>query len=187
MKKHKVYTRTGDKGITSLIGGKRVKKYNERIIAYGTVDELNAYIGLIRDSINDIQVQQQLVKIQHHLMAVGTELAIDEGFDKTKLSLIQEKHINYLENKIDEMEEYLPPLKNFILLGGHTTVSFCHIARTICRRAERETIRLAELFTIDDLTISYLNRLSDYLFILARKLSKDLNADEILWNPNLED
>ena len=187
MKKYKVYTRTGDKGETSLIGGKRVKKYSERIEAYGTVDELNAYIGLIRDAINDEQITKDLIKIQHHLMAVGTELAADNDFDKTKLSLIQEKNIKWLEQEIDKIEAILPALTNFILLGGHTTVSYCHIARTICRRAERKAIYVAELFKTENLTVQYLNRLSDYLFVLARKLSKDLNANEILWNPNLED
>jgi len=187
MKKHKVYTRTGDKGTTSLIGGKRVKKYSDRIEAYGTVDELNAYIGLIRDALDDKLVINQLIRVQHHLMAVGTELAVDNEFDKTKLSLIQDKNIKWLEEEIDRIEKDLPVLQNFILLGGHTTVSYCHIARTICRRAERKAIYVTESFDTEVLAIPYLNRLSDYLFVLARKLSKDLNANEILWDPNLED
>ncbi len=182
----KTYTRTGDNGTTALIGGKRVKKYNNRIEAYGTADELTAYLGLIRDSISNANIKDQLSVIQNNLMVLGGELAADDDFDLNKIPIVKEHFIIWLEQRIDEFEEELPPLKAFVLPGGHITVSHCHVARTICRRAERKTILLSEEHQISPLVIQYLNRLSDYLFVLSRKLSKDFNADEILWEPNLE-
>ena len=183
----KVYTRTGDKGTTALIGGKRVKKYSDRIEAYGTADELTAYIGLIRDSVSDANIVDQLAVIQNNLMVLGGELAADDSFDLSKIPTVKGHFIIWLEQRIDEFEEELPPLTAFVLPGGHLAVSHCHVARTICRRAERKTIRLTEDHNISSLVIQYLNRLSDYLFVLSRKLSKDFNVDEILWEPNLED
>jgi len=183
----KVYTRTGDKGTTALIGGKRVKKYSDRIEAYGTADELTAYIGLIRDSVTNENIKDQLAVIQNNLMVVGGELAADDGFDLSKIPNVKDHFIVWLEQRIDEFEEELPPLKAFVLPGGHIAVSHCHVARTICRRAERKVIFLGEDHKISSLVIQYLNRLSDYLFVLSRKLSKDFNVNEILWEPNLED
>lgn len=183
----KVYTKTGDQGTTSLIGGKRVKKYNDRIEAYGAVDELTAFLGLIRDAGVNANIQDQITVIQDNLMVLGAELAADEGFDLSKIPTVKEHFIIWLEQRIDEFEEALPPVTAFVLPGGHLAVSYCHIARTVCRRAERRAIYLSEQFEISNLTIQYLNRLSDYLFVLSRKLSKDFNADEILWEPNLED
>ncbi len=183
----KVYTRTGDKGTTALIGGKRVKKYNDRIEAYGTADELTAYVGLIRDSITDANIKDQISVIQNNLMVLGGELAAADDFDLSKIPTVKSHYIVWLEQRIDEFEEELPPLRAFVLPGGHLSVSHCHVARTICRRTERKTIYLAEEHKISPLLIQYLNRLSDYLFVLSRKLSKDFNVDEILWEPNLED
>ena len=183
----KVYTRTGDNGTTALIGGQRVKKYNNRIEAYGTADELTAYIGLIRDSLNDDNIQDQLSVIQNNLMVLGGELAADDNFDLSKIPSVKDHYIIWLEQRIDEMEDELEPLRAFVLPGGHLAVSHCHVARTICRRAERKAILLSEDHQISNLVIQYLNRLSDYLFVLSRKLSKDFNAKEILWDPNLED
>ncbi len=183
----KVYTRTGDKGTTALIGGKRVKKYNDRIEAYGTADELTSYLGLIRDSILDANIKDQISVIQNNLMVLGGELAADDNFDLNKIPTVKNHYIVWLEQRIDELEEELPPITVFVLPGGHMAVSHCHVARTICRRAERRTILLSEEHQISDLIIQYLNRLSDYLFVLSRKLSKDFNVNEILWEPNLED
>jgi cob(I)alamin adenosyltransferase len=183
----KVYTKTGDKGTTALIGGDRVKKYSDRIEAYGTVDELTAYIGLIRDSKPNDDIQDQLAIIQNNLMVLGGELAAQDGFDLSKIPTVENNFITWLEQRIDEMEEELPPLKAFVLPGGHLIVSHCHVARTICRRAERKTVYVLEQSEISPLLAKYLNRLSDYLFVLSRKLSKDFNVDEILWEPNLQD
>ncbi len=183
----KVYTKTGDKGTTSLVGGKRVAKNNERLDAYGTVDELNAYIGLIRDVIKDENVFDQLVEIQNNLFNLGAELASDDDFDLSKIPNTKEHNIVWLEQRIDEFDAELPPIQSFVLPGGHTTVSYCHIARTICRRAERLAVAVSEHSRVPSLSIRYLNRLSDYLFVLSRKLSKDLDANEILWEPDLQD
>lgn len=181
----KIYTKTGDSGKTSLIGGKRVLKSDERIEAYGTVDELIAYCGLLRDTFHNEHYGNILIKIQDRLMAAASHLAADgEEFEKD-LPKIYEKDVVVLENEIDNMEEVLAPLHSFILPGGHPTVSHCHIARTICRRAERKTILLAENTHIDPLVIKYLNRLSDFLFVLSRLISKDLQAVEIPWKPEL--
>ncbi len=178
----KIYTKTGDTGSTSLIGGKRVTKYHDRIEAYGTIDELNAYIGLIRDQKLDKNTFNTLIDIQNKLMICGTMLATEQANKKTGNIIINTTDIIYLENKIDEIDNSLPQLKKFILPGGHTTVSYCHIARTICRRAERITIKVSEKFDIDNIIIKYLNRLSDYLFVLSRKFSVDLKSNEIEWD-----
>lgn len=184
----KIYTKTGDKGQTSLFGGTRVKKSNIRIDAYGTVDELNSYIGLLRDQIIDDQLIRDLIIIQNKLFTLGAMLAtpqdkekLKNGKDRLKIDKIQEVEINFLESKMDEMNTSLPPMTHFILPGGHTTVSFCHIARCVCRRAERITVELADQEPIDQHILIYLNRLSDYLFVLARKLSLDNKVEEIPW------
>ncbi|MBN2668821.1 MAG: cob(I)yrinic acid a,c-diamide adenosyltransferase [Bacteroidales bacterium] len=183
----KVYTKTGDEGMTSLIGGKRVKKHHARIEAYGTVDELIAAIGLVRDGQSDDNITDQLIQIQDNLMVLGAILAADESFDLKKIPALKAHNIVWLEQRIDEFEEELPPLKAFVLPGGHTTVSYCHLARTICRRSERRSIELSEISPVQPIVIQYLNRLSDYLFVLSRKLTVDLKVIEILWEPNLED
>ncbi len=181
----KVYTKTGDKGQTSLIGGTRVPKHHIRIETYGTVDELNSYIGLIRDQEIDPSAKQVLVEIQDRLFTIGSSLASDPEKSKMKIPDLKEEDIQFLEKEIDKMDEKLPEMRSFVLPGGHTTVSFCHIARCVCRRAERLTIQLSESSFVDELVIKYLNRLSDYLFVLSRKLSQDLNAEEIPWKPRM--
>jgi cob(I)alamin adenosyltransferase len=181
----KVYTKTGDKGETSLIGGTRVPKFHDRIEAYGTVDELISYIGLIRDQKVDEHTIKVLIEIQDRLMTCASILATDCENCKVKIPEIFESDIEYLEKEIDEMEKNLPPLKSFILPGGHQTVSFCHIARNVCRRAERLSIKVQEQFKNSDKVIKYINRLSDFLFVLARKLSTDLYAKETPWHPRV--
>ncbi len=176
----KIYTKKGDKGETSLIGGLRVKKSNVRIHAYGSVDELNSMVGLVRDSINDQVIKKQLIEIQDRLFTLGSQLAASPG-SKMKLPEIKKEDILKLEGFIDEMDHSLPELKSFILPGGHISVSYCHLARTICRRAERWVIEVTEKEIVDAIIIEYLNRLSDYFFMLSRKISLDNNAEEIPW------
>lgn len=178
----KIYTKTGDQGETSLFGGKRLPKSHIRIEAYGTVDELNSWIGLLRDVANSDSVKHLLKDIQDRLFTLGANLASDPDKDMLTPDIL-ESDIAQLEKAIDTMNEELPPLKNFILPGGHTTVSFCHIARCVCRRAERQVVELALHEPVDMEVIRYLNRLSDYLFVLARLLAKDLNVTEIIWSP----
>jgi cob(I)alamin adenosyltransferase len=177
----KIYTKTGDKGQTSLIGGTRVPKSHERIEAYGTVDELNSYIGLLRDQPEAGSYKEQLVYIQDRLFTIGSLLAQDPEKTKMKLPHLAEEDILLLENEIDTMNESLPEMRSFVLPGGHILVSHTHIARCICRRAERCVIRLSYNTPVNDIIIKYLNRLSDYLFVLSRKFSHDLNAIEIPW------
>lgn len=186
----KVYTKTGDKGTTALFGGDRVPKYHDRIESYGTVDELNSYIGLIRDQEIDQLYKNSLIKIQHELFTVGAILAtpqakeiLKNGKQRLNINRINDPEIERLENEIDLMEESLPPMTHFVLPGGHTTVSYCHIARCVCRRAERLAVQLNDSEPIDENVIKYLNRLSDYLFVLARKLTFDLKAEEVKWIP----
>ena len=186
----KVYTKTGDTGTTSLFGGTRVAKHHIRIESYGTVDELNSYIGLIRDQNMNVLYKNILIEIQDRLFTVGAILATPPEKEKLKngqprlqkLGII-ESDVEMLEKEIDTMEESLPQMTHFVLPGGHTTVSYCHIARCVCRRAERLAVHLHEIDPTDEMVIKYLNRLSDYLFVLARKLSFDLNADEVKWIP----
>lgn len=182
----KIYTKTGDKGETSLIGGTRVPKYHDRIEAYGTVDELISYIGLIRDQKIDAHYISILIEIQDRLMTCASILATDCDNCDIKIPDIYNSDIELLEKEIDEMEKELPQLESFILPGGHQTVSFCHIARNICRRAERLSIKVQNQFKFNVNVIQYLNRLSDYLFVLSRKLSKELFANEIPWKPRVE-
>ncbi|MBU2651530.1 MAG: cob(I)yrinic acid a,c-diamide adenosyltransferase [Bacteroidetes bacterium] len=178
----KIYTKTGDKGETSLIGGTRVPKYHDRIEAYGTLDELNSFIGLIRDQDMQPHYHEILLEVQDRLFTIESQLAWDPSKElKRELPVIVETDVELLEKEIDLMNEELQPLTSFILPGGHTTVSYCHIARCICRRAERLTIRMSIEHKVDELNIKYLNRLSDYLFVLARKLARDLNVSETLW------
>jgi cob(I)alamin adenosyltransferase len=182
----KIYTKTGDKGQTSLIGGTRVPKHHIRIESYGTVDELNSYIGLLRDQEMETHNREVLLEVQDRLFTIGSSLASDPEKSKMKIPELHEEDITLLEKEIDAMNELLPPMRNFVLPGGHTTVSFCHIARCVCRRAERLTIELSETSPVNALVIKYLNRLSDYLFVLSRKLAQDLRAEETPWKPRME-
>jgi len=181
----KIYTKTGDKGQTSLIGGTRIPKFDLRIEAYGTVDELNSYIGLVRDQAIDVHARELLIEVQDRLFTIGSLLAADPAKNKMTLPQIAESDISRLEEEMDAMDKLLPEMKSFVLPGGHTTVSFCHIARCVCRRAERCVLRLNDQQPVDELIYKYLNRLSDYLFVLSRKLTMDLQADETPWKPRL--
>ena len=186
----KIYTKTGDTGKTSLFGGTRVPKYDLRIEAYGTIDELNANIGLVRDQEIDSRTSEILLQIQTELFTLGAMLAtppekelLKSGKERLNIEKTNDDKVAVLENEIDFMNEVLPPMRNFILPGGHTTVSYCHIARCICRRAERITTQLSDESTINPQILIYLNRLSDYLFVLARKLTLDTKSQEIPWIP----
>ncbi|MBN4070566.1 cob(I)yrinic acid a,c-diamide adenosyltransferase [Olleya sp. AH-315-F22] len=190
----KIYTKTGDKGTTALFGGTRVPKHHIRIDSYGTVDELNSHIGLIRDQNIDANSKEILINIQDKLFTVGAILATDpnkallkSGKERLKIPKVSNEDIELLELEIDKMNTQLPAMTHFVLPGGHQTVSFCHIARCVCRRAERLASALNDVEPFQPNTLTYLNRLSDYLFVLARKLSKDLQADEIKWIPKKED
>jgi cob(I)alamin adenosyltransferase len=186
----KIYTKTGDEGTTALFGGTRVPKHHIRIESYGTVDELNSHIGLIRDQHINTHYKDVLIEVQDRLFTVGAILAtppeketLKNGQPRLNINRISDLDIEYLEKEIDTMNDALPPMTHFVLPGGHTTVSYCHIARCVCRRAERLAVHLNELESIDEQVLKYLNRLSDYLFVLARKLSNDLQADEVKWIP----
>lgn len=186
----KIYTKTGDEGTTALFGGTRVKKYNLRIDSYGTVDELNAYIGLIKDQDIDEATKDSLLKIQNELFTLGAMLAtppeketLKSGKERLNIPKVDSNSIQFLENEIDTMDSELPQMTHFILPGGHQVVSFCHVARCVCRRAERLCVELNDEEAINSDILKYLNRLSDYLFVLARMLSKQLQVDEIKWIP----
>ncbi|MBL7891837.1 MAG: cob(I)yrinic acid a,c-diamide adenosyltransferase [Bacteroidia bacterium] len=179
----KIYTKTGDKGQTSLIGGTRVPKHHIRIEAYGTVDELNSWIGLLRDQQIKDEYKSLLVEVQDRLFTIGSTLAADPEKSRMTLPELAEADVTVLEKAIDKMNEGLPEMRSFILPGGHTIISYCHIARCVCRRAERNTTHLSETTAVGELVIKYLNRLSDYLFVLARRLSHDLKANEMPWKP----
>jgi len=182
----KIYTRTGDDGTTGLIGGSRVKKYDLRLDAYGTVDELNSYIGVIRTMQTDSSADSVLEKIQNKLFIIGANLASDGSVTLIKKQMpVGKTDIELLEKEMDLMNNSLPELRNFILPGGCQATSFCHIARTVCRRAERHIVELAEKTEVDANLIKYVNRLSDYLFVLSRKVSADQKAPEILWSPEI--
>lgn len=182
----KIYTKTGDKGQTSLIGGRRVSKADLRIDAYGTVDELNSWIGLVRDqAINEVR-RDLLKEIQDRLFTVGATLATDpDKAIKRAIPDVISDDIGLLEQAMDAMDTELPPLRAFVLPGGHESVSYCHLARTVCRRAERLVISLNEQSPVDELVLQYLNRLSDYLFVLSRKMAQELNAEEVAWKPRI--
>lgn len=181
----KIYTKTGDKGQTSLLGGTRLPKYHIRIEAYGTVDELSAWTGLLRDSITEEHTREILIYIQDRLFTINSSLASDPQKSKFKIPHISEDDITALEKEIDAMDAELPEMKSFVIPGGHLTVSRCHITRCVCRRAERRVVHLAETDKVDEIIVRYLNRLSDYLFMLARWLTRDLNVTEIPWKPKI--
>jgi cob(I)alamin adenosyltransferase len=183
----KIYTKTGDKGATSLIGGTKVPKNDIRIETYGTVDELNSWIGFINDSLHDEECKNDLKEIQDRLFTIGSSLATDaEKEPKMKLPDLHESDVRFLESRIDQMTAKLPLMKSFILPGGHATVSAIHIVRCVCRRAERLCVNMQQndLF-VDEKIVQYLNRLSDYLFTLARYAAQKLGAEEIPWKPRL--
>ena len=181
----KIYTKTGDKGLTSLIGGTRVPKYDLRIESYGTVDELNSYIGMIRDQGVSAHHKDILKEIQDRLFTIGSALASDPEKSRMKIPDLHQSDVELLEREMDQMNEFLPDLKHFILPGGDQAVSFCHISRCVCRRAERITVHLSEESPVDEKVIIYLNRLSDFLFVLARKLGQERNLPENKWFPRV--
>lgn len=183
----KIYTKTGDKGTTSLIGGTKVPKSHARIEAYGTIDELNSNIGLCRDLIRDTRTREMLKEIQDRLFTIGSSLAVDPVKEpKIKIPDLREQDVQLLENEMDRMDESLAPLQHFILPGGHPTVSHLHIARCVCRRTERLAVDLLQSQEEHEvLIIKYLNRLSDYLFVLSRFMAAELQAEEIIWKPRV--
>lgn len=184
----KIYTKTGDLGKTSLIGGTKVSKSHIRIESYGTIDELNSYIGLVNDNLEDRHLKNVLQEIQDRLFTIGSSLACDPDKEPLmKIPDLTEEDTLFLEHEIDRMNEALAPMKSFILPGGHSAVSVTHIARCVCRRAERLCVHLQEenLF-VDPLVIKYLNRLSDYLFVLSRYIAHLLGVAEIPWRPRVK-
>ena len=181
----KIYTKKGDQGTTGLIGGTRVLKSSMRIESYGTVDELNSYIGLVRDQTIKEELKIQLIEIQDRLFTIGSSLASDPEKSTMKIPDLNDEDVAALEKWMDEMNDSLPEMRSFILPGGHTTVSFCHIARCVCRRAERIIVDLSQHEFVAALVLTYLNRLSDYLFMLSRKISQDLGAVEQPWKPRV--
>lgn len=181
----KIYTKTGDKGTTSLVGGTRVSKTELRIEAYGTVDELNSYIGLVRDQKVNEHRKDILKEIQDRLFTIGSILASEPEQTKKRIPDLHESDIELLEKEMDSMDALLEPMRFFILPGGHQSVSFAHLARTVCRRAERIVISLSEESEVNELIIRYLNRLSDYIFVLCRMMAKELEIEEIAWKPRV--
>ena len=185
MSRYKLYTKKGDDGTTGLLSGKRVSKHHVRIKAYGTVDELNAWVGMIRNFKIDKNTENTLVRIQNELMTVASQLADDTFYEVSKLvkilEQIDDENVKYLEDQIDLINDELPELKNFLIPGGHIIVSYAHLARCTCRRAERFVTELNEIENVPHIIIAYINRLSDFLFILSRKLARDYEVEEIKW------
>ncbi len=182
----RIYTRTGDKGKTALASGTRVPKYHPRLEAYGSVDELNSHLGLLGSEVPDPLAKKLLIRIQNRVFSISSHLAVDDPHMAARLPTIKESDIRELELDIDRMLDVLPPLKNFIIPGGHPLVAQCHIARTVCRRVERIMVHLAEEIQMDINMLIYINRLSDYLFVLARKTGNDLGAQELIWISDYE-
>jgi cob(I)alamin adenosyltransferase len=183
----KIYTKTGDKGTTSLIGGTKVPKSNLRIETYGTIDELNSFTGLLRDHVSDEMSRRMLKEIQDRLFTIGSTLACDpEKETGLKIPDLEEADVLLLEQEIDRMDGSLPEMKSFVLPGGHVAVSTAHVVRCVCRRAERTCVQMQQHhLEVDELIIKYLNRLSDYFFVLSRYLSHLLGAEEIPWKPRI--
>ena len=181
----KIYTKTGDEGITSLFGGKRVSKSELRIDTYGTVDELNSWIGVLRDQEVNQKRKSVLVEIQDRLFTIGSILATEPENTKVKIPALVESDIEFLEKQMDEMDTLLQPMRYFVLPGGHASVSWGHVARTVCRRAERLVIGLHHIEKVDPSVIKYLNRLSDYLFVLCRMMTQELDIEETPWRPRM--
>jgi cob(I)alamin adenosyltransferase len=183
MKKSMIYTRTGDKGTTSLVGGVRVPKTHVRLEAYGTIDELSSQLGLLQTYLTEASDRQTITFVQHKLFTVGSYLATDQTQTALRIeSQIHDADIQRLERAIDEIDSQLPPMKGFILPGGSRGSAVCHVSRTVCRRAERQILRLHESVPVDPQVTTFVNRLSDYLFILARKINKLTEIDEIYWD-----
>lgn len=180
----KIYTKQGDRGHTALLGGTRVSKAHLRIEAYGTVDELNSYIGLISTIVSHSHVEI-LREIQDRLFTLGSNLATDPGKQNVKTPFLKEDDIDLLEKQMDEMQAQLPELRSFVLAGGCAANAHIHIARCVCRRAERLVVHLSQNEEVEDMIIKYLNRLSDYLFVLSRKVSAELGAEETSWRPRM--
>lgn len=181
----KIYTKTGDQGTTSLFGGRRVSKADLRIDTYGTVDELNSWMGVLRDQEVNASRKDILLAIQDRLFVVGSMLATEPGNTRVKIPLLTEDDVLLLEQQIDGMDSGLPVMRSFVLPGGHPSISFGHVARTVCRRAERLVIALHESEPVNPLILKYLNRLSDYLFVLTRQMAQELKAEESPWKPQL--
>lgn len=183
MKKSKVYTRTGDQGTTSLVGGTRISKTDVRLESYGTIDELNSYLGLLQTFLADEADSSFLLKVQNKLFTIGSYLATDqEKIALNAASIIFLSDIETIEHRIDEIDEQLPPINHFVIPGGSREAAVCHICRTICRRAERRILTLDTHCEVDKNVIAYMNRLSDYLFLLSRKLNHNNNHNEIFWD-----
>ncbi len=182
---YKIYTKTGDAGETSLIGGVRVSKSHIRIESYGTIDELNSYLGLIKDQLETKELSEIIYEIQDRLFTIGSVLASDPEKSNMKIPDLHQEDVIVLENAIDKMNEVLPELKSFVLPGGNVLASHCHVARCICRRAERLVVLLAQNAPVPELIVSYLNRLSDYLFVLARYIVFNNNGIEVPWRPRM--
>lgn len=183
MKKSLVYTKTGDKGTTSLVGGNRVPKTHIRLEAYGTVDELNSHLGLLNTYLQDEADSHFISSIQHKLFTIGSHLATDQ--EKTELkaaSILTQEDVERIEQEIDRLDEQLPELRAFILPGGSRGAAVCHVCRTVCRRAERRILALSETCTISPEVLAFVNRLSDYLFVLSRKINFDEQNNEIFWD-----
>jgi len=180
----KIYTKKGDDGTTGLLGGTRLPKHHIRIETYGTVDELNSFVGQLRDNLNGILPTEELIKIQEELFSIGSHLAADPDKNKMSLPLLSEQMVLDLENAMDLMEAGLPEMKFFVLPGGHASVSHAHICRCVCRRAERLCVALSEMESVEPFILKYLNRLSDYFFVLSRRITQVTNSVETPWNPN---
>ncbi|MEI6276264.1 MAG: cob(I)yrinic acid a,c-diamide adenosyltransferase [Prolixibacteraceae bacterium] len=180
----RIYTKTGDDGTSGLIGGTRVEKFDLRLETYGTVDELNSWIGMIRSQPIDNQTKELLISVQNNLFVIGSLLATDESAVNISKGLtLNLEDITILENEMDRILDQLPPMEHFVLPGGSNTISYCHLARTVCRRAERRVCQLAKEVKVPSGMITYLNRLSDYLFVLSRKVAVDEGIDEVQWLP----
>lgn len=180
----KIYTKTGDTGKTSLVGGTRISKGNLKIESYGTVDELNSWIGVLRDLPVNESRKDIFKEVQDRLFTIGADLASESEIVKQKkVPDLFDTDVELLEKAMDEMNEEIPPLRAFVLPGGDIAVSYAHVARTVCRRAERNIIRLAEVEDVNELVIRYLNRLSDYLFVVSRKITQELGTEEVAWKP----
>lgn len=178
----KIYTKTGDKGMTSLIGGKRVSKNSDKLNAYGTIDELNSFLGLLRAKTTDQNIKNEILDIQNTLFNVGAHLALDENTEKIpEFAQINDEKIQKLEDLIDFFQENLPKITNFIIYGENEISAICHVCRAVCRRAEREITTVNQQFNINENVITYINRLSDFLFVLARVYTKNEEKDDFLW------
>jgi len=178
----KIYTKTGDQGQTSLVGGSRISKGHDKIEAYGSVDELNSWLGMLRDQSAVSAYRPAIIEIQETLFTIGSNLALEEGSD-IELPEVTDTHVETLEGHIDKWNEDLEPMRNFVLPGGHSAVSIAHVCRTVCRRAERQVIRLNTTEKVAPVIVKYLNRLSDLLFVFSRKMTSETQSEEIPWRP----